>query len=133
MRSVSQPPLQKEIEKDRTRTGVWNLMVRGLCLFQLVVLTHVVHKIAPTYTLFESQCYWYANVIFEVILLLFPLKLRTSPPPGSSPTVHLPDKYLLKEAGQWFGVLINNPCVVSAIVTIAKLNSRVNWQSTSKR
>ncbi len=92
----------------------------GLCLFQLVVLAHVVHKIAPTYALFESQCYWYANVIFEVILLLFPSKSRTSAPPGSSPTVRLPDEYLPKEAGRWFGVLINDPRVVSAVVTIAK-------------
>jgi hypothetical protein len=93
---------------------------QGLCLFHLVVLAHVVHKLAPTYALFESQCYWYANVIFEVILLLFPSKSRTSPPPGSSPTVRLPDEYLPKEAGRWFGVLINDPRVVSAVVTIAK-------------
>ena len=93
----------------------------GLSLFDVVMLSHVVHKLAPTYALFESQCYWFANVIFEVIVSLFPSRSKSeTPAPGSPPTLRLPNDSLPKEAGQWCGVLINDPHIVEAVVSIAK-------------
>ena len=93
----------------------------GLSMWDVVLIAYVVHKLAPTYALFRSQCYWFANVIFEVIVALFPSKSESeTPPPGSPPTLLLPNDYLPKEAGRWCGILINDPRVVEAVVSIAK-------------
>jgi hypothetical protein len=95
-------------------------------IFDLVQLAHVVHKLALTYALFENQCYWFASIIFEIIIALFPSRSQISPPPpGSPPMVHLPNDYLSKEAGQWCGVLINDPHVVAAVVSIAKSQFKI--------
>ncbi len=94
----------------------------GLSLFDVVLLAHVVYKLAPTYALFENQSYWFANVMFEVIPSLFPSKSQTSPLPVSPPMVRLPNDYSPKEADWWCGVLINNPRVVAAVVSIAKFH-----------
>jgi hypothetical protein len=92
----------------------------GLSLFDVVLVAHVVYKLAPTYALFESQSYWFANIMFEVIVSLFPSKSQTSPLPVSPPTVRLPNNYSPKEADRWYGVLIKDPRVVAAVVSIAK-------------
>jgi hypothetical protein len=120
-----------QLEAEDTVLGVKNQKLgksirqynpEGLSLFDVVLLTHIVHKLAPTYALFDSQCYWFANVIFEVITKMFPSRSQTTPPPGPPPRIFLPNDYLPKEAGRWLGVLINDSRVVEAVITIAKSN-----------
>jgi hypothetical protein len=90
----------------------------GLPLFAVILVALVVHLKAPTYALFENQCYWYANVIFDVLSLVFPSAI--TPTPSPAPRILLPIDYLPKGAGQWKGVLINDPRVVAAVVSIVK-------------
>jgi hypothetical protein len=118
-----------EVEADDTISGMKNqelgACVRqyepvGLTLFHLVLIAFIVHEVAPIYSLFESQCYWFANVIFDVIVSIYPSKTRLRPPPASSPRVFLPADYLPNPSGQFFGITINDPRVVQAVVDVVK-------------
>jgi hypothetical protein len=118
-----------EVEADDTISGMKNqelgACVRqyepmGLMLFQLVLIALIVHEVAPIYSLFESQCYWFANVIFDVIVSIYPSKTHLRPPPASSPQVFLPADYLPNQSGQFFGITINDPRVVQAVVDVVK-------------
>ena len=77
----------------------------GLTLFHLVLLAFVVHKLAPIYSLFESQCY---------------SRTQTCPDPVSGPRILLPSDYLPQEFGQFCGITINGPHVVAAVVSTVK-------------
>jgi len=46
---------------------------QDLPLFDLVLLADAVHDKAPIYSLFANQCYWYANILFEIIVQLYTL------------------------------------------------------------
>jgi hypothetical protein len=43
----------------------------NLSLFELGILAHVVHCVAPNYKIFANQCYWFAKTIFDVVDLLY--------------------------------------------------------------
>jgi hypothetical protein len=118
-----------EVEADDTISGMKNqelgACVRqyepvGLTLFHLVLIALIVHDVAPIYSLFESQCYWFANVIFDVIVSIYPSKTHLRPPPASSPRVILPADYLPNQSGQFFGITINDPRVLQAVVDVVK-------------
>ncbi len=89
-----------------------------LPLFALLLVSLVVHLKAPAYALFESQCYWYANVMFDVLCQVFPSAMI--PELSPSPRILLPVDYLPRGAGRWKGVLINDPRVVAAVVSVVK-------------
>lgn len=117
---------------------------QGLSLFDLVVLADVVHEQAPIYCLFQRHCYWFANVIFMAIVMLYTLPpsastvLPASTPassirapaiavPAPTPAVDtpkdanlliLPENPQAGRAGRWFGLLINDPGVLHTVVTI---------------
>ena len=118
-----------EVEADDTISGMKNqelgACVRqcepvGLTLFHLVLIALIVHEVAPIYSLFESQCYWFANVIFDVIVSIYPSKKQLRPPPASSPRVLLPADYLPNQSGQFFGITINDSRVLQAVVDVVK-------------
>ena len=50
---------------------------RDLSLFDLVLVADVVHDKAPIYSLFANQCYWFANIIFEIVVQLYILPAAT--------------------------------------------------------
>jgi len=112
-----------ELEAEDTISGVKKPLGKcvrqydpvGLTLFHTALLASVVHTLAPTYVLFESQCYWFANVMFDVIVALYPSATKQVPPSAESPRILLP-----KDAGRWGGVIINDPRVVAAVVSVAK-------------
>jgi hypothetical protein len=72
----------------------------------------------PLFALFERQCYWYANVIFDVLSLVFPSVTLVTP--SSAHRILLPVNYFHQGAGRWKGILINDPRVVAAVVSIVK-------------
>lgn len=43
----------------------------NLNLFQLALLAYVVHKEYPLYSPFKNQPYWYSNIIFDAVILIF--------------------------------------------------------------
>jgi hypothetical protein len=90
----------------------------GLPLFAVLLVALVAHLYAPAYALFERQCYWYANVIFDVLSLVFPSVTLVTPSPA--PRILLLVNYLPRGAGRWKGILINDPRVVAAVVSIVK-------------
>lgn len=92
----------------------------GLTLFHLVLIALVVHKLAPIYSLFESQCYWFANIIFDVIVAIYPSKSKKRPDPVPGPRIRFPPDYLPEEFGRFLGVTINDPRVVEAVVSVVK-------------
>jgi len=120
---------------------------QGLPFFDLVVLADVVHEQAPIYCLFQRHCYWFANVIFMAIVMLYTLPPSAStvlPSPSAStsassitapaipvpaPTLAvdtpkdanllvLPENPQAGRAGRWLGLLINDPGVLHTVVTI---------------
>jgi hypothetical protein len=44
---------------------------RELSLFQLVVLSNVVHDLYPTYTVLDTQCFFYAQVVYRATKKIF--------------------------------------------------------------
>ena len=92
----------------------------GLTLFHLVLLALVVHQLAPIYSLFESQCYWFSNIIFDVIVAVYPSKSQHRPDPVAGPRILLPSDYLPKEFGRIYGITINDPRVVEAVISVVK-------------
>jgi hypothetical protein len=93
---------------------------KGLTLFHLVLLALIVHQLAPSYSLFESQCYWFANIIFEVIVAVYPSRSQHHPDPVKGPHILLPSDYLPQEFGWFFGIQINDPRVLEAVVLVVK-------------
>ena len=75
----------------------------------------------PVYSLLQNQCYWFTNVLFDVLWKIFPKGSVPTPVPASHPQVLLPIDYLPSKAGRWMGILINDPCIVGAVVLIVKL------------
>jgi hypothetical protein len=73
-----------------------------LSLFELGILVDVIHNDAPSYNLFQNQCYWFMLMIFEVVLRVYDNTLDSQG--GISP-----DEYLPKLGGKWGGMLIVAP------------------------
>jgi len=105
----------------------------GLTVFDLVLLALVVHQLSPIYSLFESQCYWFANIIFDVIVAIYPSKSQCRPDTGDGPRILFPPDYLPQEFGQFMGVTINDPRVVDAVVSVAKSHFEEAKKSYQKK
>ena len=97
----------------------------GLSLFDVALLTLVVHDHAPIYGLFDNQCYMFANVIFEAIIQLHSIPSTPSTPipapqgedvaPVDGNTIIFPTP---GKEGRWSSLLIIDPIVKKTIVTI---------------
>jgi hypothetical protein len=48
------------------------LKPKDLCLFDFVILAQTVHKHAPYYCMVKKNCFWYANMVFDACVELFP-------------------------------------------------------------
>ena len=111
---------------------------KGLSLFEVALLTQVVHNYSPIYGLFDNQCYMFASAIFDSIVQLFsthpnaydphpsPTTSESSPlstpvpaptseanPPTDADRITLPT-----QSGRWLGLLIVDPIVKKTIVNI---------------
>lgn len=119
-----------------------------LSLFDVVLLGRVVHEYAPTYGLFDNQCYMFSCVIFDAIVKKYslpsgacdldnPLPFTSSTPvPSPTPEVGAPNNANIifvprpaddasgkfapipAEDGRWSGLLIIDPIVKQAIVNV---------------
>ena len=56
---------------------VWQIKPQGLKFFNFVVLTHVVHMEAPTYTALKDNCYWYVTTVIDAAAMAAELSLQT--------------------------------------------------------
>ena len=112
---------------------------QNLPLFDLVLLADEIHEHAPLYSLFENQCYWFANLLFEIIVRYYTLPASASvastssipsgPVPAPTPeigaplnanTIILPADTWSRQAGRWMGVLINDPVVRLTVMSIVR-------------
>jgi hypothetical protein len=117
---------------------------QDLPFFNLILLADVIHHFAPIYSLFENQCFWFANLLFEYILRYHTLPASayasvatsssvtassTGPVPAPTPAVGTPnnaDKIILPmrsssdEAGRWMGILISDPAIRLTVITLVK-------------
>jgi hypothetical protein len=90
----------------------------SLTLFHLALLAHIVHVEYPLYSLFKSQCYWFASTVFSAAQIIDKDLSRGSIPTGGSlasdetgdekfDDIFLPyHLYVPKKAGCWKGVQI---------------------------
>ena len=109
----------------------------SLSLFDLVLLSQVVHDYAPIYGLFDNQCYMFASVIFDSIVQIYSVPhhhpdyssnsnatRHFSAPsqevgaPENCNVVILPSPNGPDPAGRWSRLLIVDPTVKTAIVQI---------------
>jgi hypothetical protein len=83
---------------------------KSLSLFELAVLADTVHNYDPLYSTLKSQCYWFANLICNVITRSYVCKEVTN----SSFSIKdddiciPPNNYLLHLAGTWMGILVSD-------------------------
>ena len=54
----------------RSEEVVREIKPDGLSLFELALLVDLVHKVAPIYSLFENQCFWFMKIICDVTVEL---------------------------------------------------------------
>lgn len=129
---------------------------QGLLLFDLILLAVVLHEEAPFYTLFRNQCYFFAIVLFNAIIQIYSLAPSPStslpsgfdladtvdpgpdPIPAPTPAIGTPkDANILilpldvhGEAGRCMGILVNDPVVLSTVVSIVmgKFKKRLRSQ-----
>jgi len=98
---------------------------QGLSLFDLIILAKVVHDEDPIYSLLHRQCYWFSNVIFQVIKRNFPCKVIESE--GSDEiywSVRIPpNQYLPDEAGRWRGLRISKITETITQIMTEKFNA----------
>jgi len=112
----------------------------GLTVFDVVLIAKVVHDYAPIYGLFDNQCYMFVRVIFDVIVQLYSLppsafepnrdhastSIPKTPVPAPSLEVGTPKNANVavvpapdsEQTGRWAGLLIVDPTVKLAIVSI---------------
>jgi hypothetical protein len=78
-------------------------------LFDLVVLADAVHNHDPLYSLLSSHCYWYANIICDVIVKKYLCTTTANERLAlSADHIHLPaNNYLPDLAGTWMGILVS--------------------------
>ena len=88
---------------------------RGLTFFQLVLLAHVVHMLAPNYMSLKDNCYWYLNMVFDAITGHFGVDLTSEDTRRENRYTYDPTM-----PGHWRGMLIttSNPDQISAIVSM---------------
>ena len=120
---------------------------QNLPLFDLVLLADEIHEHAPLYSLFENQCYWFANLLFELIVQYYTLPASASvastssipsgPLPAPTPeigtpananTIILPAGTWSRQAGRWMGVLINDPVVRLTVMSIVRDNFLARYE-----
>jgi len=113
---------------------------QDLPLFDLKLLADAVHDKAPIYSLFANQCYWFVNIIFEIVVQLYTLSAASchlagtlnpsgpysipSPSPNPAPTseIDAPKNANLlilptsEEAGQWYGILISDSTIRQTVM-----------------
>lgn len=108
----------------RTEKCIRKFTPVNLSLFDVALLAKVVHDYAPIYGIFDNQCYMFACVMFDAIVKL-------SSPDSSTPVfstsngevkneniVFVPNPGNPDQAGRWSGILIVDPRVKSAIVSV---------------
>ena len=114
---------------------------QNLPFFNLILLADVIHHFAPIYSLFENQCFWFANLLFEYIVRYHTLPASAyapvaasssssaGPVPAPTPAVGTPnnaDKIILPmrssshEAGRWMGILISDPAIRLTVIKLVQ-------------
>ena len=104
-----------------------------LSLFDLVVLADTVHKHDPIYSVFKSQCFWFASSICDVVIKEYTCTTVNSqrdnlltPPPGRDDICLPPNDYLPNLAGTWMGIAVNR--VEDAVSSVLRREFRRHRQ-----
>jgi len=120
----------------------------GLSLFDAVLLALVVHEYAPIYGLFDNHCYLFASVMFDTIIQLYSLPIsafdlnpnhasnpNAGPVPAPTPEVGAPNNANIivvpapDQAGCWSGLLVLDPTVKAAVVSVVISQFKVQHAS----
>ena len=87
--------------------NIQQILPRELSLFDLVVIADTVHTHDPIYSILGGHCYWFANLICEVVKKEYDCSILADNrlPTGS---VYIPpNKYLPDLAGTWRGLPVS--------------------------
>jgi hypothetical protein len=89
---------------------------QGLKFFDFVVLAHVVHMEAPTYTALKDNCYWYVTTVIDAVVAHCGVRPSTSREDARRETRYSFDPDL---TGRWNGLKItaSDPSQISVIVS----------------
>jgi hypothetical protein len=95
---------------------VRQLKPRGLKLFQLIILAHVVSMEGSDYTRLKNNCYWYVTTVFDAIVAYFGVDPSRTPE-----DVQREIRYpvALDAHGRWHGVKLtaSDPKEVSVVIS----------------
>lgn len=82
--------------------NAWQIKPNNLKLFELMVLSEVVHNFAPRYSLLDKNCYWYCNMVIDAIVVIFRLDDSISPGDDHRKTKFTPtNPHQLSISGHW--------------------------------
>ena len=106
------------VDQRRYASGrcVWQLKPGDLNFFQAVLLAHVMHEAAPTYSRLKYNCFWLATTFFDCLIELFGVDLSTTPEDRIRERRYLPLNPDMP--GRWMGlkITISDPAEIAAIV-----------------
>jgi hypothetical protein len=89
---------------------------KSMSLFQFAVLAHVVHEAYPSYSILNSQCYFYAALVYAAAEGCFEVLAVESADPSQTGLVSIRGSHLSDQYGRWNGVKITNVNPDSAVV-----------------
>ena len=95
------------------------LKPKSLRFSELAILANVVHQQGPIYSLLKTQDYWYANIIFDSILSVYPYEDEFRDRDGilTKELVYLPaNDYFPNLTGRWISISVGR--VESVILPI---------------
>lgn len=79
---------------------------RNLSLFQLAVIAQVVHMSYPNYAILNTQCYYYAALVYAVAEKIGGIKASKDMDKENIDLVSISGSYLSNHYGQWKGLKV---------------------------
>lgn len=97
------------------------LKPKHLTLFELVILSHVVHELYPYYSLLSNQCFFYARLIYATIEHHFGISPSISADEKKDVVYNI-DSHLSIHYGRWKGIKVNaiDEETVSKVINVYK-------------
>lgn len=101
---------------------------KDLSLFEFAVLAHVVHEANPLYTILDSQCYFYAALVYAAAEKYSGI-LEEESPDGSTDLVEISGSYLSNIYGRWKGLKVTEVDAESLVVQAILARFKKAWDS----
>jgi len=104
------------LEKEYHGRIVQYFKPKNLSLFELAVLAHVVHEANPIYDVLDTQCYYYAALVYAVAAKYSEVLTDESADDSRTDLVEIKGSYFSNRYGRWKGMKVTHVDPDSSVV-----------------